>query len=104
MDHIEKALTNLRRELAEWRVAKVSGETMTPEGVTVDEEIDCLTKQIASLEGSHAFAVKSNYGRGWRVEGAPECHSFDYRTDAQSYADLRNSGVDHLTAWRKTSK
>lgn len=47
------------------------------------------------------FDVRSNYGRGWRVLGAPECPSFDHRTDAQAYADLRKAGYDHTRAWNE---
>ncbi len=50
------------------------------------------------------FDVRSSYGRGWIVteDGAPAAvDKFDYRADAQQYADLRNRGYDHARAWNE---
>ena len=50
------------------------------------------------------FTVKSAYGRGWRVlnpQGVDACDRFDYREDAQRYADLRNQKWDHARAWNE---
>lgn len=30
-----------------------------------------------------------------------ECEKFDYRDDAQRYADFRNRGRDHMSAWNE---
>jgi hypothetical protein len=53
----------------------------------------------------NGFGVRSSRGRGWIVthNGTPvsECEKFDYRGDAQSYADLRNRGADHTYAWNE---
>lgn len=45
------------------------------------------------------FKVKSNFGWGWRVDGAPECPSFGTREQAQRYVELREKGFAHLPAW-----
>lgn len=45
------------------------------------------------------YKVKTNYGWGWRVVGAPECPSFGSQTEAVRYAELRASGVSHQYAW-----
>lgn len=51
------------------------------------------------------FTVRSSYGRGWQVvtpDGpVSECEKFNYRTDAQLYADRRNQGYDHASAWNE---
>lgn len=50
------------------------------------------------------FTVKSSYGRGWIVtkDGIPcGVDKFDYRSDAQTYVDMRNKGYDHVSAWNQ---
>ncbi len=52
-------------------------------------------------EAPKAFEVRSSHGRGWIVGDAPECEKFDYRTEAELYAELRRQGWPHLAAWEK---
>jgi hypothetical protein len=51
------------------------------------------------MNATKRYKVKTNYGWGWRVLGAPECPHFGSQAEATRYAELRNDGIAHLSAW-----